>query len=81
MDTSNILLIPLLPLLSFVLMGLFGKSLFKGRSGFAGTLLMAVSFLIACVTAYTYFFKNGKVNGVYQQIIPFKIPWLEFATD
>jgi NADH-quinone oxidoreductase subunit L len=79
MDTTNILLIPLLPLLSFVLLGLFGKSLFKEKSGFAGTLLMAVSFLIACVTAYAYFFKTGRVDGVYQQVIPFKIPWLEFG--
>ena len=79
MDTTNILLIPLLPLLSFILMGLFGKSLFKGKSGFAGTLLMALSFLLACITAFAYFFKSGKVDNVYQQIIPFRIPWLEFG--
>ena len=79
MDTTNILLIPLLPLLSFVLMGLFGKSLFKGKSGFAGTLLMALSFLLACITAFAYFFKSGKVDNVFQQIIPFRIPWLEFG--
>ncbi len=79
MDTSNILLIPLLPLLSFVLLGLFGKSLFKNKSGFIGTLLMAVSFLISAVTAYTYFFKNGKVDGVYKASIPINIPWLQFG--
>jgi NADH-quinone oxidoreductase subunit L len=79
MDTTNILLVPLLPLLSFVLMGLFGKSLFKARSGYAGTLLMAGSFLVACINAYSYFFTTGKVNGVYQQAIPFKVSWLEFG--
>ena len=79
MDISSILLIPLLPLLSFLLVGLFGKSLFKSMSGFVGTLLMAVSFLISCVTAYTYFIRTGKVGGVYAQQIPIKMSWLQFG--
>jgi hypothetical protein len=79
MNPTNILLIPLLPLLSFILLGLFGKSFFKTKAGLVGCSLMLVSFLIAVVTASSYFFNTGLQNGQYQQLKPFLIPWLKFA--
>ncbi|HLO81823.1 MAG TPA: NADH-quinone oxidoreductase subunit L [Chitinophagaceae bacterium] len=79
MNTTNILLIPLLPLLSFVLLGLFGKSFFKTKAGLVGCSLMLVSFIIAVVTASSYFFSTGLQNGQYQQLKPFLMPWLKFA--
>jgi NADH-quinone oxidoreductase subunit L len=79
MNPTNILLIPLLPLLSFVLLGLFGKSLGKSKAGLIGSALMFVSFLIAVVTASSYFFTEGLQNGQYQQLKPFLMPWLSFA--
>jgi len=80
MNVTNILLIPLLPLLSFILMGLFGKSVFKEKSGLAGTLLMGASFIFSCITAYNYFFITGKGSGsIYRQSIPFKMTWLQFG--
>jgi NADH-quinone oxidoreductase subunit L len=78
MNTTNLLLIPLLPLLSFVLLGLTGKA-YKAKAGLVGTLLMLLSFVIAVVTASGYFFNEGLQNGQYQQLKPFLMPWLSFA--
>ena len=47
-----ILLIPLLPLLGFVLLGLFGKKVFKANAGIVGTFLMLASFAIALFVLY-----------------------------
>jgi NADH-quinone oxidoreductase subunit L len=67
-----IALVPLLPLASFLLLGLFGKKYFKGSAGIAGTLIMAVATAIALFTAYQYFFVTGNV-GVYEKLEPLKI--------
>ena len=74
-----ILLIPLLPLAGFLLLGLFGRKLFKNSSGIIGTALLLTSTILALYTAYEYFFVYGKVDGVYQQFIPMKLTWLEFS--
>jgi NADH-quinone oxidoreductase subunit L len=79
MQNSYIALIPLLPLAGFVLLGLFGRKYFKSFSGIIGTTLLFTSTLIALITAYNYFFVDGKVNGVYQHISALKYPWLEFS--
>jgi NADH-quinone oxidoreductase subunit L len=79
MNLMNILLIPLLPFLSFLLLGLFGKSFFKNKAGLVGVIVMLVSFLISAVTAATYFFREGKVDGVFQQMVPFELNWLTFG--
>jgi NADH-quinone oxidoreductase subunit L len=79
MNTTNIVLIPLLPFLSFLLLGLFGKSFFRNKAGLVGFVLMLVSFLISAVTASVYFFREGKVDGVFQQMVPFEISWLTFG--
>ncbi len=75
----NILLIPLLPLAGFLLLGLFGRKIFKHNSGFIGTALLLTSTILALYTAYDYFFVFGKVDGVYQQFVPFQMKWLEFS--
>ncbi len=79
MNTTNILLIPLLPFLSFLLLGLLGNSFFKNKAGLVGCSIMLVSFLIALVTAGAYFFSAGKTDGQYQQLVPFNFTWLQFA--
>jgi NADH-quinone oxidoreductase subunit L len=74
-----IALIPLLPLAGFVLLGLFGRKYFKNSSGIIGTGLLLISTLLAFYTAYGYFFEYGKLNGVYQKLIPLQYGWLEFS--
>lgn len=74
-----IALIPLLPLAGFLLLGLFGRRYFKNTSGIIGTTLLLVSTILALYTAYGYFFEYGKVDGVYQKLIPLQYTWLEFS--
>ncbi len=78
-NTTYIALIPLLPLAGFLLLGLFGRKYFKNTSGIIGTLLLLVSTGLAIYTAYGYFFEYGKINGVYQKLVPLHYNWLEFS--
>jgi NADH-quinone oxidoreductase subunit L len=77
--SSYIALIPLLPLASFVILGLFGKKYFKDFSGIIGCLVLLASTLLSLYAAYHYFFIDGKVNGAYQTLIPVKYTWLRFS--
>ena len=78
-NATYIALIPLLPLAGFILLGLFGRKYFKNSSGIIGTTLLLISTVLALYTAYGYFFEYGKVDGVYQKIIPLQYTWLEFS--
>jgi len=78
-NATYIALIPLLPLAGFVLLGLFGRRYLKNTSGIIGTTLLLISTVLALYTAYGYFFEYGKVDGVYQKIIPQQYTWLEFS--
>ena len=80
-NATIIALIPLLPLAGFLLLGLFGRKFFKTNSGIIGTALLLCSTILALYTAYDYFFVFGKVDGVYQQFVPFQMKWLEFSNS
>ncbi len=69
----------MLPLAGFIMLGLFGRRYFTKTSGVIGTALLLVSTLLALHTAYSYFFEYGKVNGVYQKLVPLKYTWLQFS--
>ena len=79
LSTNLIVLIPLLPVLSFLLIALVGRKNFPGLCGILGTIALLTSFTLAATVAYDYFFVVGKVNGIYQQIIPLKMTWLQFS--
>jgi NADH-quinone oxidoreductase subunit L len=81
LDATYIALIPLLPLASFVILGLFGRKYFKNFSGILGTTSLFVSALLSAITAYQYFFVSGKVDGVYQKIVALKHVWLQFSPN
>ena len=76
-----IYLIPLLPFLGFVLLGLFGRKTFKHSAGHIATFFLLIATALSIYTAYNYFFVDGKVNGDYQTIIPLKMQWLEFSPN
>lgn len=76
--SSYILFIPLLPLLAFVLLGLFGKKYFNASAGIIATGLLLVSTVLSLYTAWNYFLVDGKVNDVYQPIKAFHYTWLVF---
>jgi NADH-quinone oxidoreductase subunit L len=76
-NASIIVLIPLLPLVGFVLLGLFGRNFFKKSSGLIGTLLMLGSTIIAIYIAYEYF--TAAHTGAYPRLIPLQYTWLRFS--
>lgn len=75
----KIILVPLLPLVSFLLLGLFGRKYVRDNAGLVGTLSLLGSTLMSFAIACNYFFVSGKVNGVYQQLVVAKQTWLEFG--
>lgn len=79
MSNYSIALIPLLPLATFVVLGLFGRKYLSAFSGIIGTISLFISTIISLVTAYQYFFVSGKINGIYQPIIALKYTWLQFT--
>jgi NADH-quinone oxidoreductase subunit L len=72
------LLILLLPLFTFLLLGLAGKKLKPSAAGVIGTLSLALSAALSCITAVQYF-TTAKVAGVYEKWIPFNTEWLRFT--
>jgi NADH-quinone oxidoreductase subunit L len=81
LSPTLIALIPLLPVFSFIVIALLGRKNFPNFCGVLGTLAMLASFLLAITVAYEYFFVAGKVNGIYQQLIPLKYTWLQFSPN
>jgi NADH-quinone oxidoreductase subunit L len=79
LNATYITLIPLLPLAGFLMLGLFGRKYFRNTSGIIGTALLLVSTVLALYTAYGYFFEYGKVDGIYQKLVPLKYTWLQFS--
>jgi NADH-quinone oxidoreductase subunit L len=78
---SYILLIPLLPLLTFLVLGIFGRKYFNTTAGFIGSASLLASTVLSFIAAKQYFFVDGKLNGVYQKIIAFKYTWLSFSPN
>ena len=78
---AYLLWIPLLPLATFLVLGLFGRKYFKTFSGTVGTASLLASAVLSVVAAHEYFFVDGKVNGIYQKIIAFKYTWLAFSPN
>lgn len=61
------------------MLGIFGRKYFQNTSGVIGTTLLLISTALALYTAYGYFFEYGKVDGIYQKLIPLKYTWLQFS--
>jgi NADH-quinone oxidoreductase subunit L len=76
---SYIVWIALLPLATFLVLGLFGRKYFKKASALIGTASLLASAILSLIAAKQYFFDDGKVNGVYQKITAFKYTWLSFS--
>lgn len=72
------LFILLLPMLTFLGLGLFGMKLRPATAGSIGTISLALTTLLAYITAGTYF-SSLRVDGVFAKIIPFNCEWLRFT--
>jgi len=67
-----------LPLLSFLLLSIFGKRIKPEISGIIGTMVLSITAILAVYVAYGYFFEFGKVGGVYVKHIVTQFSWLRF---
>lgn len=78
MNLINLLLIPAIPLIVFLVLGIFSHKIKPAASGVIGVSGLLASTLLSYHTAWNYFFVEGKLNGVYQTFVE-KITWLNFT--
>lgn len=72
------LLIFLLPVITFLLLGLSGTKFKPFAAGCIGTLSMAAVTLLAYLTAGIYF-TTPRVDGIFPKILPLNFEWLRFT--
>ena len=72
------LLILILPLLSFVVLGLMDTKWKPKVAGTIGTTVLGIVTLLSYYTAWMYF-SSADISGTYQKIIPFQAEWLRFT--
>jgi NADH-quinone oxidoreductase subunit L len=81
MSTFNYtFLIPVLPFLLFLVIGLTGSKYKPLISGIIGTVGLGIITILSYITAINYFWGVGQVGEVYQTIIPFNYDWLAFTS-
>jgi len=74
---SYTVLIVVLPFLMFLFLGLMDTKLKPKVAGIIGTLGMTTVAILSYITAFTYFFKVGKVGDVWQPITALNFNWLQ----
>ncbi len=75
MQYSYSVWILLLPLLSFIVLGLAGMKMKHKVAGLIGTTSLALVTVLSYLAAFQYFTAD-RVNGVYQTIVPYNFTWL-----
>ena len=79
MEFKYTILILLLPLLSFLLLGLAGMKMKHRLAGSIGTISLGVVALLSYVTAYNYFTLDRTAEGVFPTVQPWNFEWLPFT--
>ncbi|MGC3979332.1 MAG: NADH-quinone oxidoreductase subunit L [Paludibacteraceae bacterium] len=74
------ILIVLLPLLSFITLGLLDSKLKPQVAGLIGTVSLSIITILSYYTAFVYF-TEPRVDGVYQTLIPFKTLWVNLGAN
>ncbi|MCR5641872.1 MAG: NADH-quinone oxidoreductase subunit L [Prevotella sp.] len=75
MDYSYSILILLLPLFSFLILGLLGMKMSHKAAGLIGTCSLGVVTILSYFAAFQYF-TAPRVDGVFQTIVPYNVTWL-----
>ena len=73
------ILILLLPLLSFLFLGLAGMKLKPVVAGAIGTAVLAVVALLSYCTAFEYFSAGRDASGVFPTLVPWNTGWLPIS--
>lgn len=71
-------LILLLPLLTFLMLGLSGMKLRPATAGTIGSVSLALTTLLAYITAGLYF-SSSRIDGAFVKILPLNLEWLRFT--
>ncbi len=80
-DYSYTMLILLIPLILFVVTGLWGHRFKPLVSGLVGTTGLGIVFILSLLTAYNYFFAGHGHHGAFTPIQGFNFTWLRFTQD
>ena len=75
MQYSYSVWILLLPLLSFLVLGLAGMKMRHKVAGLIGTTSLGIVTILSYLAAFQYFTAE-RVNGIYQTIVPYNFTWL-----
>lgn len=73
------ILIILLPLLSFLTLGLGGKWMTHRTAGVIGTTILGLVTVLSYVVAVQYFSAPRLADGTFATVIPYNIEWLPFT--
>ena len=76
MDYSYVYLILLLPLFSFLILGLAGMKMSHKTAGLIGTTSLGIVTVLSYLTAITYFTGERAADGTFATIVPFNFTWL-----
>ncbi len=73
------ILILLMPLQSFLVLGLAGKKMRPAVAGAIGTTVLGIVLLLSYYTAYLYFAGGRGADGLYPTLIPWNTVWLPIS--
>ncbi len=76
MDYSYVFLILLLPLLSFLALGLAGMKLSHKAAGLIGTTSLGIVTVLSYYTAICYFTADRGADGAFATLVPYNFTWL-----
>ncbi len=80
MDYGYTILILLLPLFSFLVLGLCGMKMSHKAAGLIGTTSLGVVTVLSYLTAFQYFSAARTAEGVYATLMPYNFTWLPLGT-
>ena len=80
MDYGYTILILLLPLFSFLVLGLCGMKMSHKSAGLIGTTSLGVVTVLSYLTAFQYFTAARTAEGVYATLMPYNFTWLPLGT-
>lgn len=70
----------LLPLLSFLVLGIGGKWMTHRTAGTIGTTVLAVVAVLSYATAWQYFSAPRLADGTFATLMPYNVTWLPFTS-
>ena len=79
MDYSYAFLIVLLPMLSFLILGLAGMKMSHKVAGLIGTTSLGIVTILSYITAFCYFTADRCADGAFSTIVPVNFTWMHFG--